>query len=645
MTDQNAKLSWQDGQPHSLQFDDIYFSSDSGLDETTHVFLTHNHLPARWKTMQARLFSIVETGFGTGLNFLCAWQLWQQCAPVSARLHFISTEKFPLTLADLKQALDFWPQLAEQRDALLAQYQWLTPGFQRLTFEDGRVTLTLLIGDICETLPQLRAKVDAWFLDGFSPAKNPEMWQPSLFEQMAKLSHAETTFATFTSAGIVRRGLEAAGFCVKKVAGFGRKREMLCGHYEKIAPATAASATTAPTEQHAIVIGGGMAGCASAHALACRGWQVTLIERHATLAAEASGNPVGVLYPRLAIKETAQSRLSLHGYLHTLRLLQSLAQSAEVFNACGLLQLGFDARELERCIAIAGKNLPQALVRLVEQAEASTLAGVSLKQAGLYFSAAGCINPAALCQALANHGNIHLLASSQAIRLIKDAAQWQVWSHDKLLAAAPVLVIAGANETASFEQTRHLPLSPVRGQITLVNASTASRQLKTVLCTDGYLSPQVAGLHCLGATFSPNETSTEIRGQDHLDNFAMLQRMVPALQQSLVNQAIFGRAGIRCTTSDYLPLAGALLDASALSVNLPKHPMSTGELPWLAGLYVNTGHGSKGLITAPLCAEIIAGMICGEPAPVASNLLAAINPNRFLLRKLGLKKWVSVMPN
>ncbi len=640
-----AEIDWHDGVPYSRQFGDVYFSSDSGLNETQHVFLAHNQLEKRWQGLQSGHFTIAETGFGTGLNFLCAWRLWDNCAPPTARLHFISMEKHPLTHADITQALSLWPQLARQRDQLLAQYRFLTDGFHRLVFDDGRITLTLLIGDVNDMLPQLAAnlaanKIDAWFLDGFVPAKNPEMWQQSLFNNMARLSHAETTFATFTSAGEVRRSLEKAGFAVNKVAGFGRKREMLCGQYMG-----QLQTKSAPLQSNAIVIGGGISGCASAHALASRGWQVKLIERHAALAQEASGNPVGVLYPRLAVKDNALSRLSLAGFLYTSRLLQQLNLNQTTYSACGLLQLAFDARESTRCKAIAAQNLPTELVRLVDNNEASKLAGTSLAHGGLYFPSAGWVSPPTFCEALARHTNIEILTSSCALRvtrkITRNGSSWQVWGDKNLLAEAPVLIIASANDSAGFEQSAHLELEPVRGQMTFVNATTASRQLKTILCTNGYICPEVDGQHSLGATFSPDETSTELRTGDHQANLATLRRMAPELHQSLKMQSMTGRAALRCATSDYLPLLGQLLDSTALTAKPPRHNADPAGLPWLEGLYVNTGHGSKGLITAPLCAEILASMICGEPAPIDAKLLAALDPNRFLLQKMGLKRLIA----
>ena len=256
MSQQHAQLDWISGQPHSTEYDDIYFSVDNGLEETRHVFLAGNRLHERWQQLAdngttGAIFTIAETGFGTGLNFLCAWQAWnthfahrnlhvgqganpnaiQNADCATPRLHFISTELHPLTQADLAAALALWPELAPYSSQLVAQYQYIAAGWHGLEFDAGRVTLTLLVGEVASTLPQLRAKVDAWFLDGFSPAKNPAMWQASLYAQMARLSVPDTTFSTFTSAGMVRRGLQEAGFQVTKVHGFGRKREMLSGKY------------------------------------------------------------------------------------------------------------------------------------------------------------------------------------------------------------------------------------------------------------------------------------------------------------------------------------------------------------------------------------------------------------------------------
>ncbi|NOS96273.1 MAG: tRNA (5-methylaminomethyl-2-thiouridine)(34)-methyltransferase MnmD [Methylotenera sp.] len=226
----NAIIEWKQGQPFASAFQDVYFSSDNGLLETNYVFLQGNNLATRWQQHNFQTFTITETGFGTGLNFLCVAKLWLETAPKNAILKFISVEKYPLTLSDITTALQLWPELTTLSAPLLAQYATLIDT-KSISLYDNRIELNLLIGDATEQLTHLQHQTDAWFLDGFSPAKNPDMWQPALFKRMAKLSHLNTTFATFSSAGIVRRGLMFAGFKVNKRAGFGKKREMIDGYF------------------------------------------------------------------------------------------------------------------------------------------------------------------------------------------------------------------------------------------------------------------------------------------------------------------------------------------------------------------------------------------------------------------------------
>jgi tRNA 5-methylaminomethyl-2-thiouridine biosynthesis bifunctional protein len=264
---------------------------------------------------------------------------------------------------------------------------------------------------------------------------------------------------------------------------------------------------------------------------------------------------------------------------------------------------------------------------------------MQLHHPALHFPAAGWVDPVALCRTLAAHPGIRLLHAN-ALKLSQTESGWQIWDADRCITEAAIVIIAGANQTASFEQTRHLPLEPVRGQITFAKASSGIARLKTVLCSDGYVSPAHDGRHFIGATFSPNEQSLEVRDSDHESNMAMLRRLCPELYADIDKTQISGRAALRCATPDYLPMAGQVLDHAALTAKPPHHTVDPASLPWLQGLYVNTGHGSKGLINAPLCAEMLASAICGEPSPVDNKLLAALDPNRFLLRKMGLKRLV-----
>lgn len=635
MQPHQANLEWHNHQPYSLDYGDVYFSTDSGLDETHYVFLAHNQLQSRWKSLAESSsqghFTIFETGFGTGLNFLCAWKLWRETAPKSARLHFVSTEKTPLSIHDLQKALSAWPELKHFTDKLLSQYPFISKSWHRLLFDDGRVTLTLLVGDINVTLPKFKNLVDAWFLDGFSPAKNPDMWQASLFEEMAKHAHSETTFATFTSAGDIRRGLRDAGFQVSKAPGFGKKREMLFGQYQGACDQPAADAKSV------IVIGGGLSGATSAEAMARRGYQVTLIERHPKLAQEASGNPLGVLYPRLTGGETPLNTLALQGFLYTLGMLENIKIDDENYQPCGVLQLAFNDREHKRITSVI--NEYPELVQSTSKLNALALSGIDVAHDGMFIPQAGWLNPAAFCEALTQHSNIKKQTKTEVLTLKKTAEGWQVLSQNEVVCEATNLIIANATDAQQFQQTRHCEMQAVRGQISLLPTIGDSDTIKTVICADGYLSPARQGYHCLGATFSPNDHNIDIRETDHESNLNMLKSLAPNWNQDRYEvNTLQGRAAIRATTSDYLPLAGAVIDIAQLQDKPPRYNASPESLTWLKGLYINAGHGAKGLVNAPICAEIIAGLICNEPAPVECSLLSALDPNRFALRALGLKR-------
>ncbi|MBV7479863.1 bifunctional tRNA (5-methylaminomethyl-2-thiouridine)(34)-methyltransferase MnmD/FAD-dependent 5-carboxymethylaminomethyl-2-thiouridine(34) oxidoreductase MnmC [Pseudomonas sp. PDM31] len=649
----HAQLDWDDqGRPYSRVFDDVYFSDKSGLDETRYVFIEQNRLAERFAALtQGGRLVIGETGFGTGLNFLCAWQVFEQHAASGARLHFVSVEKYPLSPADLQRALALWPELKVFADQLLAQYVAIHQGFQRLTLANGRVTLTLLIGDALEQLPQLDARIDAWFLDGFAPAKNPDMWTAELFAELARLAAPGSTISTFTSTGWVRRLLNAAGFKMKRTPGIGHKWEILRGEFLgwplDVAPPAQAKpwfARPAPLagERRALVIGAGLAGCASAASFAARGWQVSLLERHDALAREASGNPQGVLYLKLSAHGTALSQLIVSGFGYTRRLLESLQRGVD-WDACGVLQLAFNAKEAERQAQLAAA-FPDDLLQVLDREHAEIRAGVHLQSGGLFYPEGGWVHPPALCQWQAAHPNIQLLTHHDVLELRQTNGKWQAWEGDRLLAEAPVVVLAGAAEIKRFSFSRDLPLKRIRGQITRLSQTSASQSLSTVVCAEGYVAPARLGEHTLGASFDFNNDDLTPTAAEHEGNLKMLEEISLDLLQrlgaaNLQPEALEGRAAFRCTSPDYLPIVGPLADSSefadvykALSKDARQTPDT--PCPWLNGLYVNSGHGSRGLITAPLSGELLAAWLDDEPLPLPRAVAEACHPNRFALRRL-----------
>lgn len=637
-----ATISWSaDGQPFSQLFDDVYFSSETGLDEARHVFLHHNHLPERWAALpDGGHFCIGETGFGTGRSFLAAWQLWDQSASPSAFLHYVSCEKYPLSAADLQRAHRLWPELRPWAEALQAQYTDLAPGWQHFVLAQGRVTLTLLIGDMLDTLPQLDAQVDAWFLDGFAPAKNPAMWQPALYQQMARLSHPGTTVATFTSVGEVRRGLVASGFGMHKVPGHRYKRHMLAGEFKPaVSIPWAAPWFTRPGAsqgaRNAVVVGAGLAGCCSAYALARRGWQVTVIERHHDAAQEASGNPQGILYCKLSPHQTALSRFIQSGYASSLRLLHEvLPRGEDSWDPCGVLQLAGNTKESTRLQQLAAAGYPTRFLHSVDAQQASEIAGIDIEHPGLFFPEGGWVNPPALCKALLQHPAITLQPHSEAMDLQYQAGQWLALDNSgQLLVQAQVAIICSAADSRKFTQTAHLPLKTIRGQITQLPATEQSAQLRSVICAEGYISPARQGEHHLGASFRFDREDTEPSAEENQSNLALLDSLSPSLARALQRDqlepaALSARAALRCTTPDYLPLVGPIVDAvrfqhlyAILSKDASKRPQT--DSPWLPGLFINSAHGSRGLISCPLSGELVAALITGEALPLPADLVQA----------------------
>ncbi|MQT85773.1 bifunctional tRNA (5-methylaminomethyl-2-thiouridine)(34)-methyltransferase MnmD/FAD-dependent 5-carboxymethylaminomethyl-2-thiouridine(34) oxidoreductase MnmC [Pseudomonas sp. FSL R10-2964] len=649
----NAQIDWDDqGRPHSRVFDDVYFSDKSGLEETRYVFIEQNALAERFAALPADGHLVIgETGFGTGLNFLCAWQLFEQHAHPDARLQFISVEKYPLTRNDLQRALALWPELTPLSEQLLAVYFAIHPGFQTLTLAEGRVTLTLLIGDALEHLPQLDAKVDAWFLDGFAPAKNPDMWTPELFAQLARLAAPDSTISTFTSTGWVRRALNDAGFKMRRTPGIGHKWEILRGTFVGL-PDTASTAPTVKPwfarpprvkgPRTALVIGGGLSGCASANSLARRGWTVILLERHERLAKEASGNPQGVLYLKLSAHGTTLSQMIVSGFGYTRRLLEHLQRGRD-WDDCGVLQLAFNAKEAARQAQLAAA-FPPALVHLLDQPQAQALAGIELAHGGLFYPEGGWVHPPALCHYQALHPKVRVLTHHDVLQLHKVNEQWQACHNDQVLASAPVVILAGAAEVKRFPASSGLPLKRIRGQITQLVETPASAVLKIVVCAEGYVAPGRLGEHTLGASFDFDNEDLTTTPQGHQGNLELLEEISPDLAHRLGDEqlnpdTLSGWAAFRCTSPDYLPIVGPFADpeqfASAYGV-LRKDARQVPDVPcpWLDGLYVNSGHGSRGLITAPLSGEILAAWINDEPLPVSRAVAEACLPNRFGLRAL-----------
>lgn len=636
-----ASLIWQEGFPCSSEFGDIYFSRAGGAEETCHVFLQHNGLPERW--LGRSRFVIAETGFGTGLNFLVTTARWLETATPDATLFYLSVEKHPLTKQDLQQALALWPELSAISRELLEYYPELVAGYHRLSLCGGRVVLQLMFGEAEAQFSQLQAEVDAWYLDGFAPDKNPAMWSSRLFGEVARLSRPGSTFATYTAAGAVRRGLVEVGFTVSKMAGFAGKREMLRGEFTGPAPAAVGEpwfCHPAPFtgKRTAAVIGAGLAGASIANALASRGWQVTLVERHPLPAQEASGNPAGVVLPRLTADMDLTGQWYLAAFLYTVRQLKSWQQNRDIdWHPSGVLQLA-DEQVIGRFEAL---GMPTSIVRGLDVTHACDVAGVAVAQGGLYYPAGGWLSPPAMCQALldAAGGRIETCYHRSAVRLQRVGDQWQVWeAGGDCLAQTGVVVLANGFRATDMTQSAELPLQRVRGQLTLLEQTEASRSLRIPVCYDGYVLPAFQGRHVAGASYDAIHFDEQLRQEDQKQILTQLDHALPGFRVP-GDTPLAGRTASRTTSPDHLPLIGPVPDADYYRSHYTdlKHGKPARMFPparYHPGLYISTGHGSRGLISCLPAAELLAAQICGEPMSFPTALINRLHPARFQVRAL-----------
>lgn len=669
---QYAQIEWSEqNNPLCLRHGDIYFSKQNGIEESRYVFLTANNLPERWGSIQNQPYVIAETGFGTGLNFLSTWQTWQQSAQKNARLHYISTEKYPLSKNDLQRSLSVWPELADVAEEFIGNYPILTAGPHRLILAGGSVILDLLLGDAQQQLQQYwddhsakqkNLAVNSWYLDGFSPNKNPDMWTLELFEQIARMSSSNTQFSTFTAAGDIRRKLEQCGFTVEKIKGYGNKREMLRGNFDDRKDSTTNSQWPVPwhlgsphfgsrhqaDQAHAIVVGAGLAGCTSAEALIRRGWDITLIEQHNVVANEASGNNQGILYTRLSHQMSTLSEFTLQSYLFSLRYYKNKFLSKNLQDGidgalCGALHLHSKPSHTLHPQLQHLLDRVEDLAQSLTEAEAKTVAGIAAVGAGLFFPGAGWISPASLCQEISQQAGIKLITGTGPVSIQFLDDHWQVFAEDgTLIDHSPTLIIASGTSSNTFEQLNWLPLQKIRGQTSELMANEYSDKLQTVLCHEGYIAPAKNGKHCMGATFDIGDDCQHLRDEDHNKNLEQLTQAAPELGKSLGENAlnsIDGRVGFRCASPDYLPLVGNAPKPSDFDQRYATLRKDAGknidcEGSYYPGLFVNTGHGSRGLTSSPWCAEFLASLICNEPLPTSKKITRSLLPARFLIRDL-----------
>ena len=680
MKSKHAQVHFNEsGTPVADHFDDVYFSNDSGIDETQHVFVAGNDLAERWQQWRNPTFVIAETGFGTGLNFLVAMRAFNEFRAANPdhplkRLYFITTEKFPLPQQDMQRALEAFPALKNEAQALASLYPMGLEGCHRLHFDNHSTTLDLWIGDVHELLPQWHSPVngliDAWFLDGFAPSKNPDMWTDALFSQMARLSKTGTTFGTFTAAGIVKRGLAGVGFTIKKRNGFGRKRDMLTGVFDQdhenvqhklrlpAGPYYRYVNGSLDKTSKVAVVGSGLAAATACLALVKRGICTTLYFDGDTLASGASGNPQGGFYPQLHSEASIASRIQAHSFLYARQAYDHTVEHAKVcgladvaHDFCGVIQLSFNDKVAERQNKLAAADVwPEALIKPVNSKEVSDIANLALPYSGLYIGLGGWLSPPQLVTAMIEEalqsGKLtlkpnHTYVSHEAVETTKQQVQIRfnldsAESEEVITADHLILALgAGAVNASDFDS---LSLRPVRGQVEAIPTQMPIEQLNTVLCHKGYMTPVFEGRHALGSTYVKNDLSTDVRGDETEMNLATHEQ---ALANTDIVQALQhdgkARAATRLGSPDHQPVVGALHNFDSLKEHYTMlgvgKPLTSAPVLPSSVVSTLTCLGSRGLTTAPLMAEVLVSSLCKEPLPLSNDLLNAVNTSRFMTRE------------
>lgn len=591
--DRDPQLVWTEaGEPRSGRYGDVYFCAEDGLAETRAVFLDGCDLPDAWAGR--RDFTVAELGFGSGLNIAALLDLWRRHRPEEGRLHIFSIEGYPLDAQQARRALSAWPGISEATAALVDRWPAATPGFHRIDLPEFHAVLDLAVGEVEWALARWTGRADAWFLDGFAPSVNPDMWSEAVFDLIAEKSAPDARVATFTVAGVVRRGLAERGFAVEKRPGHGRKRERL------EARRTGEPAALQPPRT-VIVVGAGIAGAATARALTAAGLTPVVIETIGA-GAGASGFPAALVTPRFDLGDGAVAALFAQA-LERAHALYSPHAGAVI--ACGVLQLAGTERDARRFEAIAAQPIwIDGAMTLASGAEASGLVGEPVEGPGLLMASAFVLAPHVILSAWLGRDAVH---PGVAARLEPHTGGWRVLDGTGavLAEAEAVVLCAGAGNAVLAPD---LSLSPVRGQADWAEAGGQPG----AVAWGGYVAPTGTGF-LFGATHDRGETGTEIRPADTERNLAALAARLPGLAERVEPDVLRSRAATRATTRDRLPVAG--------------------PLPGQPGLFVLGGLGSRGFCLAPLLGEHVAALISGGPSPLPSDVADRITPSRAALRR------------
>jgi tRNA 5-methylaminomethyl-2-thiouridine biosynthesis bifunctional protein len=629
---QPARITWaDDGTPLAPDFGDVYHARVGALAQARQVFLAGNALPQRWAGRDD--FTVFETGFGLGNNFIATWQAWRDDPQRPRRLHYLAVDAHPPRLEDLRRAHRD-SECAELAQALFAAWPPLVPGLHRMDFAGGALRLTLAFGAVRDWLPEWRFEADAFYLDGFAPALNPQMWDRAVLRTLGHRAAPGATAATWSVARPVRDGLTAAGFVCERRPGIGGKDEVLQARH---VPRGHSRRSTSPQRpRRVLVLGAGLAGACCAAALAELGCEVDVIDRLAAPAEGSSGNPAGLFHATVHAGDNPHARLFRAAALRSAQIVRSFGGVQVPQHVNGLLRLEHQRDAAAMRSLIDTQALPAGFVQALPAADAAQRAGVPLQAPAWFYPSGGWVSPAHLVRALLGRTGIRFSGGVDVQALRRDGEQWLcIGAQGQVLAAADHLVLACAEQAGRLLQALGwpaLPLAARRGQVSVLPAGALPAALRLPLAGDGYALPLPDGRMLCGASNRSDDDSDDPqpRDEDHRANLQRLQALC-GLTVNLnvdVNQ-LQARVGWRVQTPDRLPLVGPLpLHAPPPGTRLDQARL----LPREPGLHLAVGFGGRGITLAPLLGELLAARLLGAPLPLEQSLVDAVDPGRWQVR-------------
>lgn len=659
-----TRLDWHNRQPYSQQYDDIYYSSHGAISEFEHVFFKNNRLPQRWETCcreKKAGFTIAELGFGTGINFVLTASAWMDFLLSNpdingdATLTYIAVEKHPLHPEDIRAISQQFPAISTIFEELLLVYPMPCSGTHGRLMCDGRVHLILEFMDADKAFDQTGYHVDAWYMDGFSPARNPELWSQTLCRTMALNSSSGATVATYSSAGIVKRNLQTAGFDVAKVAGHGNKREMITAYLRKRPEQQQSAFSDKPwfsyekavlktrVSSEAVIMGGGIAGLSTALSLQKRGWKVTIVDQNAVAGSGASGNPAGLVLPRLSAGDQVEASFFNNAFSLAVNQLDRLQKILpEKFwhkNGCYQVIEKQRAHKIIQQGEIVGTLLSdqsgQTLPDYLNPAENEVL---------FLIEQAGVIEPAVFCRVLQTY---LLQDAKQPVKWIENTVadlkfrgnnnDWELLDNTgNVIIRTPVLILANGNSASKLSVTSGLPFHSIRGQVCEIEENEAYQNVRKAISADVYMTPLVNGYYHAGASYVLNDDSSELRQSEQDFVIEKLQHVVKGITKP---QRLKGRVGFRMASQDRLPVIGAMPDfdwyrRNYKDIKYGRNNQIFEAGQYLPGLFLSLAHGSRGFTTAFLAAEMIASLLCHQVMPVNRNISERVHPSRFVVHQL-----------